>query len=79
MYTLIVHVTNEEPILIEVEKLPEPTDTCVIGMNPRKRSGKEVHYIDAEVNTVIFPWHRISFIELMPGGEEEEIISFVRE
>jgi len=31
------------------------------------------------VSVVIFPMHRINFIELMPTGEEEEIISFVRE
>jgi len=38
-----------------------------------------VHYIDADVNTVIWPISRITFIEVMPGVEEDEIITFVRE
>ncbi|MBN1287793.1 MAG: hypothetical protein JXB47_20505 [Anaerolineae bacterium] len=79
MHSLLLHIANEEPIMIDVEKMPEPTDTCIVGMNPRKRDGKEVHYILAEVTTVIFPWHRVTFVEVMPGEEEEEILSFVRE
>jgi hypothetical protein len=27
------------------------------------------------VQTVIIPWHRISFVEVLPSGEEEEIVS----
>ncbi len=79
MHSLIVHISNEEPIVIDADSLPEPTDNCVIGMNPRTRTGKEIHYIASEVTTVIFPWHRISFIEVMPSGEEEEIVSFIRD
>lgn len=75
MYTLLVHVANEEAVLAEVEKLPEPTDQVVFLMNPRRRDGKELHYVLPEVQTIIFPWWRINFIEIMPSGEEEEIVS----
>ena len=79
MLSVLIHITNEEPIMMDIEKMPEPTDTCVVGMNPRRRGGKEVSYIEPQVTTVIFPWHRISFIEIMPSREEEEVISFIRE
>jgi hypothetical protein len=79
MITVFVHLTNDEPIVAEMEKMPEPTDTCLVCMNPRKRDGKEVHYVLSEVTTVIFPWHRISFLEVMPTQEDEEVVSFVRE
>ncbi|GAB4474970.1 MAG: hypothetical protein Kow0088_11380 [Anaerolineales bacterium] len=78
-YTVIVHIANAEPIVGEVEELPKPTDTLVILHEPRQRDGKEVHYIDRESMVVMFPIHRISFIEVITPHEDEEIIGFVRE
>jgi hypothetical protein len=78
--TVILHITNEEAIVAEVEKLPETTDMVVIVNNPRRRDGKDLHYIEDEVTTMIIPWHRINFIEIMPTSEElEEVITIVRE
>ncbi|MCS6906563.1 MAG: hypothetical protein RML93_01620 [Anaerolineales bacterium] len=79
-YTLIVHITNAEPVVGEVERLPQPTDNLIVLHEPRQRDGKEVPYIDRESMIAIFPIHRISFIEVLtPHEEEEEIIGFVRE
>ena len=75
MHSLLLHLANEEPMLVEVETLPQPTDQAIVCLNPRRRDGKEVHYILPEVQTVIIPWHRINFVEIMPSGVEEEIIS----
>lgn len=75
MYTLLIHLSNEEPILAEVEQLPQPIDVAIYCQNPRRRDGKDVHYVLPEVHTIIVPWHRINFVEVMPTGEEEEIIS----
>jgi hypothetical protein len=77
--TVIIHVANEEPVLGEIESLPEPNDQVVIVNNPRKRDGKELHYIEEEVTMMIVPWHRINFIEVLPSAEMEEVITFVRE
>lgn len=78
--TIIVHISNEEALLGEIEKLPEPTDQIVMIQNPRRRDGKDLHYIEDEVSSVILPWHRINFIEVLPSEAElEEIITFVRE
>ena len=75
MQTLLIHITNEEPILADAETLPSPSDQAVVCLHPRRRDGREVHYVLPEVQTIIIPWHRISFIEVMPSGQEEEIIS----
>ena len=77
--TLLVHIANEDPLLIEVDQLPEKSDTCIIGMHPRRRDNKEVHYILPEVTTVIFPMTRVNFIEVMPSGEDEDLFGLVRE
>jgi hypothetical protein len=76
---VLVHILNEDPIMGEVEKLPGPDDTNLLLSNPRRRDGKDIPFIANTVNQVIWPMHRIAFIEVMPGEEEEQIIGFVRE
>ncbi|MCX8024961.1 MAG: hypothetical protein N3A60_07140 [Thermanaerothrix sp.] len=79
MPSVIIHLNNEDPVLGEVDSLPSPTDYLIIVKNPRKRDGKDLHYIEANVTTVIWPVSRINFIEVLPAAEEEEVISFIRE
>ena len=78
-YTVILHVQNADPIVGEVEELPSANDTLVVVSNPRLRDGKDVHYLADNVVTVYWPISKISFIEVVTGKEEEEIIGFVRE
>ena len=78
-YTLLLHIANEEPTMVEVEKMPAASDTLVIGMNPRRRDGKDLPNLAPNVVTVIWPISRVVLIEVMPSGEEEKVVSFVRE
>ena len=78
-YTIIIHPTGEEPIIGEIEELPKPTDLSITLNSPRRLDGKELHYLTENVLTVIWPMHRINFVELLPTKAEEEIIGFVRE
>lgn len=77
--TIILHIQNSEPVLGEVEELPEPSDNLVRVNNPRQRDGKDLVYLERSVVTVYWPISQINFIEILPGEEEEEVISFVRE
>lgn len=78
--SVIVHIVNEDAVLADVERLPDPGDQVIIVHNPRLRDGKDLHYLSDSVITMIIPWHRINFVEIMPSGDEiEEIITFVRE
>jgi hypothetical protein len=70
---------NEDPVLGEIEKLPGPTDSIILVTNPRKKDGKDLPNIDQNVTSVIWPINRLTFIEVIPGGDEEQIISFIRE
>ncbi len=79
MHTIFVHLSNEEPFMAEVENLPSPTDQAILCINPRKRDGKDLHYVLPEVQQIIVPWWRINFIEVMPSGQEEEIVAFYRD
>ena len=79
MPTLLIHISNEDPILGEVEKLPEQTDQTILVKNPRRKDGKDLHYLQTNVTEVIWPLSRVAFIEVIPGNEEEQIIGFVRD
>jgi hypothetical protein len=77
--TVILHIMGEDPVVGEIEQDPQPTDNFVRISNLRKKDGKEVHYIAAGVHSVIYPWHRITFLEIMVSEEERsKVIDFFR-
>jgi hypothetical protein len=79
MPMVVLHMLNEDPVMGEMDQLPQRNDTVVYLNNPRRRDGKDLSYLEAEVNTVMWPMSRISFIEILPSSEDEKIVSFVRE
>lgn len=79
MYRIQVHIANDDPVVLEVEELPQPGDQFVTGTNPLRRDGKDVSYVMREVNQIIIPWWRINFVQILPGDEQDEVITFVRE
>lgn len=78
-HTVLIHLLNEEPIIAEVEDIPEPDDQLLMVSNVRRRDGREVTYLLPEASLFIFPWTRIHVVEIMPSEAEEEVITFVRE
>ena len=79
MPTVLIHIANEDPVMGEVDQLPGLTDTNLLVKNPRRRDGKDLPNLQGNVTQVIWPVARISFIEIVPGEGEEQIIGFVRE
>lgn len=79
MISIVVHIVNEDAIVCEVDEIPSPTSLFIIMQNPRRRDGKDIHYLDEDVTSIIVPWHRINFVQLLPSADAEEIIGFVRE
>lgn len=77
--TVLLHLTGEDAVVGEIEELPAPSDAMIALNNPRRRDGKDLTYVQGNVVTVIWPIHRVTFIEIMPTAEEERLIGFVRE
>jgi len=78
MPSVVLHIMNEDPVLGEIDEMPGNTDTIIQVKNPRKRDGKDVANLDPNVLMVIWPYSKINYIEVLPSGEEEEIITHVR-
>lgn len=72
MITLQIHISNGEPIKLDVEDMPNMSDVAIIGSNPRDRQEREVNWVDDGVSTVIIPWSRINYIQILPSEDEEE-------
>lgn len=77
--TVMVHLTGEDPVIGEVDDLPAPTDVNITINNPRRRDGKDLAYLQSNVVTVLWPLHRVNFVEIMPTAEEEQLIGPIRE
>ena len=78
-HLVLIHIAGEDSIAGELEELPKPTDTLITVNNPRRKDGKEIHYVDNRAIKVIWPLDKVSFIEILGGDETEQIIGFVRE
>jgi len=78
-HIILIHIAGEEAIVGEVEELPKAADTVITVANPRRRDGKDIHYMDSRAVKIIWPLEKISFIEILGGEEAEQIIGFVRE
>ena len=72
MITLQIHVVGEEPVKLDVEEMPKMSDIAIIGSNPRDRQDREIRWVDDGVTTVIIPWWRINFIQILPDQDAEE-------
>jgi hypothetical protein len=78
--TVIVHIHNSDPIVGEIDEMPDPNAQFITCTNPRTRDGKNIVYIDATTTRVMFPWSRITFLETLPSEEDQaEIESFFRD
>ncbi len=78
-YTVLLHLLNADSVVGELEELPEPNQQFVELKSPRLRDGREVPYLLAETNTVLYPWLRVHCIEIMPTESDEQIITFICE
>jgi hypothetical protein len=77
--TVVLHLSGEDPLLADMDQEPQASDQFIKVTNLRKRDGKDVSYLTAGVQSVIYPWHRITFLEIMPSEEDRDsVIDFFR-
>jgi hypothetical protein len=76
----LVHVVNDDPIMCDLDEMPNPTDMYIRIRNPRKRDGKPFDLLAEDATSFLYPWTRITFIELFEeDATRESIVGFFRE
>lgn len=76
----LVHIVNDDPIMCDLERMPDPGDIFVSIRNPRRRDGKPLELLADGATSFLYPWSRITFIELFEDeSTRESIVGLFRE
>jgi hypothetical protein len=68
MIPAVLHIENEQPLLADLYRLPEPTDVGLLCTNIRLLNGKRPVFVDDIRSIFFFPYRIIRFIEISPGA-----------
>lgn len=66
--SVIVHIANELPIMVDLYEPPSPTASSVRCTNVRTVDGKRPTFIHDPRSTFLLPWHVIRLIEVPAGA-----------
>lgn len=67
---VVVHLNNEQPVLVDVFDVPKARDQGLVCTNMRTLDGKRPIFIDREDSVFFFPYTHIRFIEIHAGSLE---------
>jgi hypothetical protein len=62
----VLHLHNEQPLLADLFEIPAPGDMTVRLTNLRSLDGKRPIFVDDQKSVFVFPYHRVSFVEIPP-------------
>lgn len=65
----VVHILNEQPLVVDLFEAPTPTDVGLLCTNVRTLAGKRPVFIDRIESTFFFPYDQIRFVEIAPAGD----------
>ena len=68
--SVIVHLTGELPIMVDLYEPPGPAATSVRCTNVRTVDGKRPAFIHDPRATFLLPWHLIRLMEVPAGATE---------
>ncbi|MEO5704742.1 MAG: hypothetical protein ABIZ52_09130 [Candidatus Limnocylindrales bacterium] len=70
MNRAILHLTNDQPLVVDLLEEPSPQDIAIVCTNPRTIDGKKPVFIDFASSTFVFPMSAIRFVEVLRMGED---------
>jgi hypothetical protein len=68
----ILHLLNDQPLVVDLLEEPTPRDVAVVCTNPRTVDGKKPVFIDFSNSTFVYPMTSIRFVEVLRTGEDGE-------
>jgi hypothetical protein len=60
----VIHLASEQPLLADLFEMPEAADLALCCTNLRTLDGKRPIFVDDSASIFVFPYHRISFVEI---------------
>jgi hypothetical protein len=68
----ILHLLNDQPLVVDLLEMPTAQDVTLICTNLRTVDGKRPVFIDFATSTFMFPMSSVRFVEIPPTGAEAE-------
>jgi hypothetical protein len=65
---VVIHITNEQPLLADLYEMPTATDVSMVCTNLRMLDGKKPIFIDYANSVFVFPYLNIRFIEILASA-----------
>jgi hypothetical protein len=66
---VILHLANDLPVLVDLERMPEPGDRMIVCTNVRTIDGKRPSFVSDRNGTFIFPLEVIRLMEAPPQAD----------
>lgn len=66
----VLHLANDQPLLVDLFGLPSPADPVLVCTNVRSLTGKRPVWADHVESVYYFPWIHVRFLEIPPGTGE---------
>ena len=66
----ILHLANDQPLVVDLYERPAASDTVVICTNVRTMTGTRPVWIDASASVFFFPFAIVRFLEIHSGSED---------
>ncbi len=60
----VLHLHNEQPLLVDLFALPTAADACVVCTNVRTLAGKRPLFVDRSDSYFLFPLPHVRFVEI---------------
>jgi hypothetical protein len=68
IHDAVLHLLNEQPLLVDVFETPLPADTVLVCTNLRTMSKTRPIFADRMDSTFVFAYAQIRFVELPTGA-----------
>jgi hypothetical protein len=66
----IVHLLNEQPVVVDLLEMPATSDTGLLCTNIRTLDGKKPIFVDFADSVLFFPYLNVRFLEIPRGNLE---------
>jgi hypothetical protein len=65
---VVIHITNEQPLLADLYEMPTAADVSLVCTNIRMLDGKKPIFIDHSTSVFVFPYLNVRFIEILASA-----------
>jgi hypothetical protein len=64
----VLHLTNEQPLLVDLFEAPRAADVSLVCTNLRQLNGQRPIFVERSDSMFVFPYAQIRFVEVPAGA-----------